>query len=48
MLTIIFCSSGFDDSDICDEITSNNFDFCMAVCINSTLDNAEICVSGGL
>ena len=42
-----FCSTGFDDSDLCEEITSNNFDSCMAVCINHTLDNAEICVSGG-
>ena len=43
-----FCSSDIDDSDLCDEITSNNFEFCKAVCINHTLDNAEICVSGGL
>ena len=34
-----------DDDDVCDDITAENFNFCFNLCINSTMDTVDICVS---
>ena len=34
-----------DDDDVCDEITSENFNFCFKLCTNNTLNTVDVCVS---
>lgn len=46
-VTMLKCCAGLseDNDDVCEDITSENFNFCFNLCINNTFNTVDICVS---